>query len=145
MLVNKLKIECRCLPNNPFYLRWINRYGGWDYWMFEKRQTYEYNQSDLQQYTPYIDDFSSSTVSGTAKLVSKEVEETVLVGSENLTAKEWRIVADIVKSSVVQWYNKDIERWIDVMLTKQKIVMQSDSTYNGLELTLTLPTPQLAI
>lgn len=132
-----MEIECRCVPNNPFYLRWLNRLGGFDHWMFEKRQVYELDQSDVQLYQPYLIDLT--TADGTHRLAGKLVEEKVTVGAENLTAEDWRLVSGIISAPLVQWYSEGTKRWVDVIVDKTKGELDNGTTYSGVELSLLLP------
>ena len=69
-LKNILPVECKeCVPQSPFYVRWLNRFGGLDYWMFELRQEFKRKQSSYEDFEPYITDYSQA--SGTSYQFSK--------------------------------------------------------------------------
>ena len=158
MPTKKINIECvcqpvklddgytvcaHCIPRNPFYVRWINRYGGWDYWMFSKRQTFEREIKNLQTFNPYISDYS--IVDGTTVVIDKTVESKLTIGAEGLTATEWNLLSFIADSVLVQWYNEDSRSWIEIIVEKTKLEMQTDNALHGMEFTIQLPTPQLAL
>lgn len=144
MISKKLTVECsKCIPNNPFYIRWINRYGGFDYWMFSKRQTFEREIKNIETFEPYISDFFNA--SGTATVIDKSIESKVTIGAEGLTVNEWRILSFIADSAFVQWYDEENMKWINIIVEKSKLALQTDSSRHGLELTIQLPTPQLAL
>ncbi|MDR2065470.1 MAG: hypothetical protein LBP85_07180 [Prevotellaceae bacterium] len=138
-----LQIECACIPANPFYVRWLNRYAGYDYQMFQKRQLYEYKQENLITYEPFISDFQTAT--GTGKLISKIVEHSVVIGVERLNNTDWDILSHILNSPVVQHYDMRLQQWVDVVIDSAKCVRQTDESAHTVELTLILPKPQLAI
>ena len=143
MLQDTLQIECACIPTNPFYIRWLNRYAGFDYQMFQKRQLFEHSQSDVITHEPFITDYETAT--GTQKLVSKSVEQTVIIGAEHLTIAEWDIILYVINSALVQYFNVEQQRWLDVIIDKPKAQRQTDDGLHTIELTLILPKPQLAI
>ena len=140
---NKTTQWNKCTPSSPFYIRWLNRYGGWDYWMFQKRQYKEIAQKNHDTYSPYIPDYSFAN--STDKLLSKEVSEQITIGAEQITKEDWEVLSYIVKSSLVQWYDKDNARWLDIVVDKTKTAMQTDETVHMIEFVVLLPTPQLAI
>ncbi len=143
MSKQSINIVCRCVPRNPFYMRWINSYGGFDYWMFEKRQTYEREVKSLETFKPYIDNFS--TAHGTDIVFRKELESKVTVGVEGLAANEWRLLSFIARSPFVQWYDEEKQLWTNVVVEKCKQALQTDNALHGMEYTIQLPTLQLAL
>lgn len=143
MPTNKINVECSCIPKNPFYVRWINRYGGFDHWMFSKRQTYERELKNVETFEPYIAQNYFAT--GTTVVINKKVESKVVIGADGLTEKEWKILSFIADSPFVQLYDKENVKWIDIVVEKSKLAMQTDSSLHGLEFTVQLPTPQLAL
>jgi hypothetical protein len=124
-------------------MRLINRYGGYDYWMFEKRQTFEREIKNVDTFEPHIADFSKAR--GTAVLIKKEMESKVTIGAEGLSANEWKILSFIADSPFAQWYNEEKDIWISIVVEKSKLVMQTSNALHSLELTIQLPTPQLAL
>jgi hypothetical protein len=143
MLRDTLKIECKCTPQNPFYLRWLNRVAGYDYQMFQKRQLFENEQSDIITYQPFISDYSAAA--GTHRLISKAIEKTVIIGIEQLSNADWNILSHVLNSPHVQYYNRWQQRWLDVIIDKTKCLRQTDESRHTIELTLLLPKPNIAI
>jgi hypothetical protein len=143
MLPDTLQVECACVPANPFYVRWLNRYGGYDCQMFQKRQLFEHSQENVTAYEPFTADFQTAT--GTHRLISKAVEKSVVIGIEQLSSADWDILSYVVNSSRVQYYNTFQQRWLDVIIDKTKCAKQTDESAHAIELTLMLPKPQLAI
>lgn len=140
-LPDRLEIECRCVPSSPFYVRWLNRFGGIDYWMFEKRQTWQRKQNNIEDFEPYIADFSDST--GTNYVFSKEISEEVIVGADLLTPNEWYEISRILYSPTIQWYDERRAIWIDIMVEKGDVSRFTDAPAHSLEITFLLPQPQL--
>ena len=143
MSKQSFNVVCRCVPQNPFYMRWINKYGGYDYWMFEKRQTFERELKNVETFKPYTS--SLATAHGTDIVIDKEVESRVTIGAEGLPANDWKVLAFIACSPFAQWYNEELSLWTNVVVEKAKLAMQTNNALHGLELTIQLPTLQLAL
>lgn len=140
-LPDALLVECRCVPQSPFYVRWLNRFGGIDYWMFEKRQTLQRKHDSYTDFQPYISNYSEAT--GTNYPCSKEVSEYVTVGAELLSENEWYEISRMLYSPVIQWYDERREVWVDIMADKGDLSMLTDNPAHSLEITFVMPQPQL--
>jgi hypothetical protein len=111
--------------------------------MFQKRQLFEHSQANITTHEPFIGDFE--TAAGTQKLISKSVERSVVIGAEQLSNADWDILSHIINSYRVQYYDTLLQRWFDVIIDKSKCTRQTAESTHSIELTLILPTPQLAI
>lgn len=56
----EIKYENRCFEN-PVYLVWKNKVGGWDYWLFEQRQISTITTESIGYFGVYYDDISEIT------------------------------------------------------------------------------------
>ncbi|MDR0682023.1 MAG: hypothetical protein LBG15_09290, partial [Dysgonamonadaceae bacterium] len=52
-------IDQPCNPVSPFYIRWINRLGGWDCWMFKNRQFQKSELTKTETSYPAIEDYEN--------------------------------------------------------------------------------------
>ena len=136
-----LPVECRCVPQSPFYVRWLNRFGGIDYWMFEKRQTDTGKLENFEDFQPYIEDYSKHT--GTNYAYSKEASELVTIGAELLSTTEWSELCRIPYSPFIQWFDERCLLWIDIMADKGDTSMLTDLPAHTIELTFIMPKIQL--
>lgn len=83
VVLKKLAVEhVFCTPNNPFYVRWINQMGGYDYWMFGKRQVFTHKTENKKTFRPYISNILKAQT--TTELYKFDVTEQVVVGAEQL-------------------------------------------------------------
>lgn len=137
-----LKIEKHDIPQHPFYVKWINRIGGYDYWMFDCRHTFKRKVKNGEKYTKYTD--SIQTATGNKVVFDKEATEIVEASASQLTENEFENVSAILYAPLVQWYDESREAWID-------IIVEGDAAYlygsprTDIEFTFTLPTPNLQI
>lgn len=101
------------VPCNPFYIRWINRKGGWDTYMFEqhKKYTQEVNRGD--QYV--LANSRGPYASETRGELALEVKNIVQAGAEQLDENDFNLLKGIALSPLVQVYNYQIRAWQRVL------------------------------
>lgn len=97
------------VPCNPFYIRWINRKGGWDTYMFEqhKKYTQEVDRGDQYVLANSRDPYASETRGELAP----EFKNIVQAGAEQLDENDFNLLKGIALSSLVQVYNYQIGAW----------------------------------
>ncbi len=104
-------IENMTVGTNPFYIRWRNQYGGFDYWLFEKRQVINYAASDTKTVRRDITDFS--TARGTHKVYNRKGSKAYLVGATNLNEIRWNALNYIQYSAMIEYW--DGVNWIEII------------------------------
>ena len=140
-LSTALHVECVCVPSEPFYVRWLNRFGGVDYWMFQMSQTYTRSLDKQEDFIPYIVD--TFTARGTNRSLSKEASEKAVVGAENLSDNEWYELSRIPFSPMIQMYDGDRDIWFDILPQKAENDMITSDGAHAVEFEFLLPQPQL--
>ena len=97
------------VPCNPFYIRWINRKGGWDTYMFEqhKKYTQEVDRGDQYVLANSRDPYASETRGELAP----EFKNIVQAGAEQLDENDFNLLKGIALSPLVQVYNYQIGAW----------------------------------
>lgn len=130
-------------PAHPFYVRWINNLGGWDYFMFACMQKttgqltandqYEKLERTVTQYSRYG---QRSTFNKTA---TKEVEvSTGVIDRQTLES-----VVECAYSPLVQLYDKETGLWYEIQPKTDKWSLMADQPTGEMILTFELPTPQM--
>jgi hypothetical protein len=89
-----------CVPGSPFYVRWINQLGGFDYWMFYQNQIYKQSVKTLSTTSPVIDDVLNANY--IEREIDKEAGKTVTIGAGNLTGIEYNELLNISTSPLVE-------------------------------------------
>jgi hypothetical protein len=130
-----------CTPGNPFYVRWINRMGGFDYRMFYENQSYALNVKNQATFIPVADDILNAGY--TAREVSKEAERTVTVGAGNLTDIEYKELLTISTSPRVEVWDTESRKWYQVYVASGKFEYSSRDIRKEIAVELTLPSPQI--
>lgn len=116
------------VPCNPFYIRWINRKGGWDTYMFEqhKKYTQEIDRGDRYVLANARDPYASETRGGLAP----EVKNIVQAGAEQLDENDFNLLEGIALSPLVQVYNYQIKAWQRVLVDDSDLTWDTKSPRN---------------
>lgn len=136
-----MPIEEFPMPENPFYIRWINRQGGYDYWMFSYRQYLTRSISNQQTFNPYVE--NQETADSFEELYDLSANESVRVGTEGLNANDYDCVSKLIYSPKIEHYNPETMKWSRIFVEKGDNELDTRSILNQLEFTFKLPTVQL--
>lgn len=144
--VANLYLDEQCVPEHPFYLRWINRLGGWDYHMFECVQMFNRSTTDLIQFNPYLDTTESQgyTPGGILRdkvIIDMAPGETMEVGSDWQGKEEYDKLSLMIFSPNVQWWNERLQTWLGVILLRHSITRPTNIYRGEIGLEITLPDP----
>lgn len=131
-----LRIENACTPENPFYIRWINWLGGWDYRMFARRQYYEDETNDVAN----IQLAERDDECHLQETIGLTVRQHVEVGAENIPKEEFHALRLLARSPRVEWWNESVGQWCTIVLGKEaKTKWASDDACGVVKFTFALP------
>lgn len=116
------------VPCNPFYVRWINRKGGWDTYMFEqhKKYTQEVDRGDRYVLANARDPYASETRGELAP----EFKNIVRAGAEQLDENDFNLLEGIALSPLVQVYNYQIKAWQRVLVDDSDLTWDTKAPRN---------------
>lgn len=116
------------VPCNPFYIRWINRKGGWDTYMFEqhKKYTQEVDRGDQYVLANSRDPYASQTRGELAP----EFKNIVQAGAEQLDENDFNLLKGIALSPLVQRYNYQIGVWQRVLVDDTDLTWDTKAPRN---------------
>lgn len=116
------------VPCNPFYVRWINRKGGWDTYMFEQHKKYaqEVDRGDQYVLANSRDPYASQTRGELAP----EFKNIVQAGAEQLDENDFNLLKGIALSPLVQVYNYQIGVWQRVLVDDTDLTWDTKSPRN---------------
>ena len=116
------------VPCNPFYIRWINRKGGWDTYMFEqhKKYTQEVDRGDQYVLANSRDPYATQTRGELAP----EVKNIVQAGAEQLDENDFNLLKGIALSPLVQVYNYTIQEWQRVLVDDTDLTWDTKAPRN---------------
>lgn len=116
------------VPCNPFYIRWINRKGGWDTYMFEqhKKYTQEVDRGDRYVLANARDPYSSETRGELAP----EFKNIVQAGAEQLDENDFNLLKGIALSPLVQRYNYSVGEWQRVLVNDTDLTWDTKTPRN---------------
>jgi hypothetical protein len=136
-----INITPQCMPDNPFYVRWLNDMGGWEYFMFSFRQNIEKSVENQQYFHPYTR--SSETAKGYVRAAWIESAEQITVGAGMLSPTEYEALSKIIYSPQIEYYNKDLGKWFTLAIEDSTIIKDTRDVTGSVEITFNLPSPQL--
>lgn len=96
--IKTIEIKPDCYVN-PVMLKWLTPYGGYDYWVFEKRQVYKDKISGEKTFERYIEDLGSTTAR--AEVMSKDVQGEILLGAAGLSKQQKEGLRYLLRSTQV--------------------------------------------
>lgn len=116
------------VPCNPFYVRWINRKGGWDTYMFEqhKKYTQEVDRGDQYVLANSRDPYASQTRGELAP----EFKNIVQAGAEQLDENDFNLLKGIALSPLVQVYNYQLAVWQRVLVDDTDLTWDTKAPRN---------------
>lgn len=116
------------VPCNPFYVRWINRKGGWDTYMFEqhKKYTQEVDRGDQYVLANSRDPYASQTRGELAP----EFKNIVQAGAEQLDENDFNLLKGVALSPLVQVYNYSIGSWQRVLVDDTDLTWDTKAPRN---------------
>lgn len=116
------------VPCNPFYIRWINRKGGWDTYMFEQHKKYTQEVDRGEQYVlaNARDPYSLET----RVELAPEFKNIVQAGAEQLDENDFNLLKGIALSPLVQVYNYQIGVWQRVLVDDTDLTWDTKAPRN---------------
>lgn len=116
------------VPCNPFYIRWINRKGGWDTYMFEqhKKYTQEVDRGDQYVLANSRDLYALQTRGELAP----EVKNIVQAGAEQLDENDFNLLKGIALSPLVQRFNDSTGVWQRVLVDDTDLTWDTKTPRN---------------
>lgn len=116
------------VPCNPFYIRWINRKGGWDTYMFEQHKKYTQEVDRGDQYV--LANARDPYISETRGELAPEFKNIVQAGAEQLDENDFNLLKGIALSPLVQVYNYQITTWQRVLVDDTDLTWDTKAPRN---------------
>lgn len=116
------------VPCNPFYVRWINRKGGWDTYMFEqhKKYTQEVDRGDQYMLANSRDPYASETRGELAP----RFKNIVRAGAEQLDEDDFDLLKGIALSPLAQVFNYHLGAWQRILVDDTDLTWDTKSPRN---------------
>lgn len=116
------------VPCNPFYIRWINRKGGWDTYMFEQHKKYTQEVDRGDQYV--LANSRGPYASQTRGELAPEFKNIVQAGAEQLDENDFNLLKGIALSPLVQRFNDSIGVWQRVLVNDTDLTWDTKTPRN---------------
>lgn len=116
------------VPCNPFYIRWINRKGGWETYMFEQHKKYTQEVDRGDQYV--LANSRAPYATQTRGELAPEVKNIVQAGAEQLDENDFNLLKGVALSPLVQVYNYTIHEWQRVLVADTDLTWDTKAPRN---------------
>lgn len=132
--IDEYDIADGCVPDAPFYVRWINTSGGWDFWMFQRREE-----------TDEVEDVSTIQLvaenpKDTQATISLTASRRVTVGEGLLSKDDYRALVALPRSPRIQWYNEELQTWQTIVIAEGfSAAWNTRNGFGNVEFTFALP------
>lgn len=123
---------------NPVYLTWRNNLGGWDYWLFEWKQTEDISTSDVGEFFKNYN--SLSEIKSFGGSIGKDAIPTMTLFTDMLNENRKRAISQILYSPKVYILGKDgiVINEVSVLPGSFRILDNSEKTHS-IEMQIALP------
>lgn len=125
-------LQKKSVPAHPFYVRWINEFGGYDYHMFECNQQHEYALASQTTYDMQDGD-------GQQVVLEKRGNHTVEASSGLVSRQDAISIAELVLSPDIRWYDEKASQWIRITAEQQSISLKTEHPTSEVVLKFVLP------
>lgn len=127
-----------CTPAQPFYVRWINQFGGVEQFMFSVRQTRKEkvkNSSLAEVDVDRIEDVQTNEV-----VYDITIENTIEVGAVGISTEEdWKILRRLPFSPEIAFWNIERNRWVRLSVNKFDGEWNTDNGSHDITIEFNLP------
>ena len=125
-------LQKKSVPAHPFYVRWINEFGGYDYHMFECNQQHEYALASQTTYNMQDGD-------GQQVVLEKRGNHTIEASSGLVSRQDAISIAELVLSPDIRWYDEKASQWIRITAEQQSISLKTEHPTSEVVLKFVLP------
>lgn len=126
-----------CMPQNPFYVRWINQLGGVDYFMFARQQKHQPSVKSVSIYSPFVENPLNARTN--RKAYAMDTENVVTVGAENLNETDFNALRWLAFARKIERYDETLGKWITLSVNKFDGSYNTKADTHTVEVTFNLP------
>lgn len=139
--------EEACIPDNPFYIKWVNEYGGWEYRMFCRDQEINVKLTTVNTFKPYLFSTVNAQAAGNSaydtlrgeEVYELEAEESVKAWYTYTSKEDIEGVKGLLLSPEVMWWDEEVHQWIGIYIKKQNMSYRANSVLGDIELEFIMP------
>lgn len=124
--------EEQCLPDNPLWVRWVNRKGGWEYYMFGGRKLISQEVSRGKSFR--LPDWDDPTSSDTWGQEPSNASRFVTCGASQLLKSDFELVQAIPLSPRVECYDRKRSVFVQMLVEDSKTEWDTSSVRGTIEL-----------
>lgn len=128
-----IDINIRDCPNEGIYLRWINKYGEYMYYLFQTNteSTTTKDDSINFDYVYYTTDFTDNYHFGTGKSIGKDISKSIKLFAHLIDLNTYNILLSLAGSPVVDMFagydSNNIAKWLSVNIQEGSFSRSTDN------------------
>lgn len=132
-----IPVFVHCMPDNPFYVRWINQLGGVDYFMFARQQKHQPQVKSVSVYSPFVENPLNARTN--RKAYAMDTENAVTVGAELLNDADFNALRWLAFARKIEHYDETLGKWISLSVSKFDGSFNTKADTHTVEVTFSLP------
>lgn len=140
MVVDSIKIKEMTVPAHPFYIRWINNLGGWEYFMFACEQKTTDTLSANDTFEPLN---QHESIYGQRSAFYKAATKTIEVSTGVIDRQTLESISKAIFSPLIQKYDEDVQTWVEIQVKDGKPELIASQPTGEMIFVFELPTPQM--
>lgn len=121
--------ESQCMPDYPVYIKWLNRFGGYEYYMFDGHKTFSNSFNPQDSFYPA--EYQGVDSVRTRATLYGEASETISIGDDFVEYWKYLMFADLIGSNQIWVYNKDREDFEAATLDSKTTLNWNSKNSNG--------------
>jgi len=128
------------------YLKWLNNYGGWSYWLFNEQ--HERSNRSRNKGVLNSDNYNLGGTNSPYRSLGVDMEDKLRAVAEGLTHDDINVLKGIIRSPKIYWFlgdrftTNDADKWIEVTIDNTSIV-ERDFRNNVPNVDIALNLPKL--
>lgn len=111
-----------CEVKQPYYLKWVNLEGGWQYFMFSFHQQLQHKKDNQE----ILKGFKENTFEIKRTAIGSEYERYLTIGAENLSKEQFNNLYSLLYSDFVFHYDEQKQEWEKVFIDNQSLTHSTD-------------------
>lgn len=141
--INSYDVIIKEAPDKPFYVRWINQFGGWDYYMFDHNMLINKELDDVNTlnigYQPSFDNSIYGWHMINQVEYSKKQINTVTVKSATELTGDYKELSYLPFSTKIQHWQEGNQHWEDIFVEDYENSYKPCQQAGSIEFTFKMP------
>lgn len=109
--------QTSCEVKHPYYVKWTNLAGGWQYFMFDFHQTLQHKKQEQE----IVKGFKENSFELKRTAIGTQYERILTIGAENLSKEQFNNIYSLLYSDFVFHYDEPTQKWERIFIDNQSL------------------------